>query len=218
MSYIRLRARCCAVLLGLVIIAGVTRPAQATVIDTQVFAGNGHTYKLLASSSWQAAQDEAQSLGGNLVTVNDAAENAFVYNTFKQKAIDAAPATGKVNLWLGTNDTATEGTWLWASGLSSTFSDWFADQPQDTFGDEDFGGIRVRGRNASVPVGKWIDIVSDNRLGDVSFGVVEIVSGSVENPPAPEPASFVLAALGATALIAHRRAKRERTNSAPRVF
>jgi hypothetical protein len=147
------------------------------------------------------------------VTVNNAAENNFILTAFKSTALAHAPATGKVNLWLGTNDQDAEGTWKWISGLSSSYSDWFAGQPQDTFGDEDFGGIRLRGSNANVPIGHWIDIVSDDRLHDTSFGVVEIASGSVENPPAPEPASIVLAALGGAAVFAHRRAKSLKANS-----
>jgi len=184
--------------------------ANATVIATQTFSG--HTYKLLDASSWQAAQTEAQSLGGNLVTVNNAAENDFILTAFQSTALAHSPATGKVNLWLGITDQDVEGTWKWISGLTSSFTDWFEDQPQHGFNDEDFGGIRLRGSNANVLVGHWIDIVSDSRLGDRSFGVVEIASGSVENPPAPEPASIVLAAMGGAAVLVHRRAKARKAN------
>src|SRR5262245_27122760 len=45
-----------------------------------------------------------------------------------------------------------------------------------TYYDEKFIGIRVRGKDASFPVGKWIDIVSDTRLGDLNYGVVEVQS------------------------------------------
>lgn len=200
-------ARCCAAWVGFGIVA-LSSAANATVIDTQTFSG--HTYKLLSASSWQAAQTEAQSLGGNLVTVNNAAENNFILTTFGHQAITAAGANyaGKVNLWLGINDVDVEGTFKWISGLSSSFTDWFDGQPQDHSVDEDFGGIRVRGSNANVPVGHWIDIVSDSRLGDKSFGVVEIVSGSAENPPAPEPGTFILASLGGALLTAQRYWKR----------
>jgi hypothetical protein len=200
-------ARCCAVWIGFAVVALSSSLANATVIDTQTF--NGHTYKLLDASSWQAAQTEAQTLGGNLVTVNNSAENSFIYTTFGPKALAAAGSLStKVNLWLGATDMTTEGTWQWISGLSSSFTDWFTAQPQDTYGDEDYAGIRLRGSSSKVPIGHWIDIVADSRLGDRSYGVVEIVSGSAENPPpAPEPASIVLAVMAGAALLMHRRAR-----------
>jgi hypothetical protein len=209
MSCILLRARCCAVLVGFVVAAVHTRTVSATIISTQSFGGK--TYHLLDASSWTAAQTEAQTLNGNLVTINSLEEHNFVYSTFGPLAIaDAGTSyTGKINLWLGTNDADAEGTWTWISGLPSSYSNWFDDQPQDTYGDEDYGGIRVRGRNASVPVGKWIDIVSDGRLGDLNFGVVEVTSGSAENPPTPEPSTFVLAALGGAAVIGYRLKRRK---------
>src|SRR4051794_15802580 len=94
-------ARCCAVWIGFAAVVLSASLANATVIATQTFSG--HTYKLLDASSWQGAQTEAQTLGGNLVTVNNAAENNFILTTFGPTALAHSPATGKVNLWLGTN-------------------------------------------------------------------------------------------------------------------
>jgi len=44
--------------------------------------GNGHTYYLLSPDTWTASQAAAVSLGGNLVTINDAAEQTWVFGTF----------------------------------------------------------------------------------------------------------------------------------------
>ena len=179
--------------------------ASATVISTQVYNTNGHIYHLLATSSWPDAEAEAVTLGGHLVTVNDSAEDAFVYSTFGPAAIAHSPATGKVNLWLGYNDIASEGNFAWVSGLTSNYTDWFNDQPQDNFGDEDYVGIRVRGSSGAIPVGHWIDIVSDGRLGDLNYGVVE-VDGM--GPGAPEPSTFLLATLGAALGFGNRFVRR----------
>jgi hypothetical protein len=179
--------------------------ASATVIHTDQFFLNGHTYHLLAASSWNLAEQEAVSLGGHLVTINSVLENAFVYNTFKQFALNASPATGKVNLWLGYNDAAVEGTFVWVSGQTPTYTDWFDDQPQKEFNDEDYAGIRVRGSDGSVPVGHWIDIVANLRLDDLSYGVVEVEG---LGPGAPEPSAFVLAILGGTIGIGGRFLRR----------
>jgi hypothetical protein len=189
------------------IIALWQTPASATVISSQVYNTNGHTYLLLDSSSWPDAEAEALTLGGHLVTVNDAAEDAFVYSTFGPTAISHSPVSGKVNLWLGYNDVASEGNFVWVSGLSSNYTDWFDGQPQDTFGDEDYTGIRVRGSNANIQVGHWIDIVSDGRLGDLNYGVVEV---EAQGPGAPEPGAFILAALGTTIGLGGRSLRRRR--------
>ncbi len=45
-------------------------------------SANGHVYYLLAQTNWTAAEAEAVALGGHLVTINDAEENAWVHQTF----------------------------------------------------------------------------------------------------------------------------------------
>ncbi|MBM3881633.1 MAG: C-type lectin domain-containing protein [Verrucomicrobia bacterium] len=64
-------------------------------------AANGHVYFLLSRTNWHAAEAEAVSLGGHLATIDHAAENAWVYQTF------AAP--NAFQLWLGLTDAAREG-------------------------------------------------------------------------------------------------------------
>jgi alpha-tubulin suppressor-like RCC1 family protein len=45
-------------------------------------AATGHRYLLLDRASWTNAEDAALALGGHLVTINDADENTWVFNTF----------------------------------------------------------------------------------------------------------------------------------------
>jgi len=74
-------------------------------------AANGHAYYLLSDTSWTASEAEARGLGGHLVTINDAAENQWVLNSF-------SPLTGvpEAKLWIGLNDAANERQFVWASG------------------------------------------------------------------------------------------------------
>jgi len=64
----------------------------------------GHSYALTSESDmlWDAAQAEAEDEGGYLVTINSAAENAWLASTFA------------VGYHAGGNDKAVEGEWRWA--------------------------------------------------------------------------------------------------------
>lgn len=166
--------------------------ASAAVIDEDVF--DGVTYYLISPASWHDSQSEAESMGGHLAVINSMEEQEFIYNTFGPSALAAAPASGKVNMWIGLTDQDMDGELEACDDSDVTFEHFFPDQPQRNFSDEMFMGIRVRGSNDNFPVGKWIDIVSNTRLGDLSYGVVKVVTA------APEPAAWMLALAGAIGL------------------
>ena len=86
---------------------------------------------------WADAQAYAQSLNGNLVTINNAAEDQWLRDTF---------GTSEA-LWIGFTDAETEGTWKWVSGESTdwvlggsnnddVYVNWAPGQP-DSYGDQD---------------------------------------------------------------------------------
>ncbi|MFN9629193.1 MAG: lectin-like protein, partial [Cyanobacteriota bacterium] len=79
-----------------------------------VYSYNNKYYTLSNAGTWSEAQAQAVSLGGNLVAVNDAAENQFLVDTFG----------GSESLWLGLTDAATEGSFQWANGEAATYSNW----------------------------------------------------------------------------------------------
>lgn len=86
---------------------------------------NGHDYYLLSNQTWTASEVEAMTLGGHLVTINDLAENTFVYSTFSH--------FGGVNrgLWIGLNDAALEGTYVWSSGAPVSYLNWGTSEPRN---------------------------------------------------------------------------------------
>lgn len=75
---------------------------------------NGRQQRL----GWEEAERRARQLGGNLITINDAAENGWATRTFAPIAFDPC------GLWIGLNDIREQGTWEWSSGETSRFRNW----------------------------------------------------------------------------------------------
>lgn len=103
------------VMLALLMISNMSIHATASVIKGPITnPANNHNYYAISSNTWTGAEAEAQSLGGHLVTMNDDAENKWVWETF-------APGP----LWIGLSDAAQEGTFVWASGESAAYRKWW---------------------------------------------------------------------------------------------
>ncbi|MGF1601254.1 MAG: DUF4347 domain-containing protein [Thermosynechococcaceae cyanobacterium] len=91
---------------------------------------NNHEYVLTDGvKSWQDAQAEAESIGGNLVTINDADEEVWLKHTF-------GTAEG---FWIGINDRQVEGQFEWVSGETSTYTNWAPGEPNNGRGNQDYG-------------------------------------------------------------------------------
>jgi hypothetical protein len=136
-----------------------------------------HTYSLLDTSmNWTDSEAEAVSLGGHLVTINDALENQFVLTFFA----NALPGNGRV--WLGLSDAVSEGSFFWANGEPVTYTNWDFNEPNNA-GNEDY--VAMYSGN-----GFWVDVqdLANPGIGDV-FGVVEVA-------PVPVPAAIWLLASG----------------------
>lgn len=106
--------------LTLLVLAGLASSASAHTW----FSYNGHEYALtLTQTDWLANQAEAMSVGGNLVTINDAAENEWLGQTFADTYVigyDGVPAGAAVQIGYYLNPT--DGAWGWISGEDVTFT------------------------------------------------------------------------------------------------
>src|SRR5262245_36720182 len=159
--------------MALVVLSLPTVPgARAAVLAGPLtHAANAHIYYLLSANTWTAAEAEARGLGGHLVTINDAAENQWVLNTF-------FPLTGVpyAHLWIGLNDAANEGQFVWANGEPVTFTYWYPGEPDDVegvLGTADYAAIRHSIFDPSD--GRWIDISDQMWIPTPkTFGVVEL--------------------------------------------
>ena len=73
---------------------------------------NSHTYAITSSAmTFAEAKAAAAALGGYLTTINTKAENTFLTSEFYGTYGNA--------IWIGANDIAEEGTWLWDNGTTS---------------------------------------------------------------------------------------------------
>jgi hypothetical protein len=170
-----------------------TKLQAAPIAGPFVNLSNGHTYYLLENSNWTDAQAQAVTLGGNLATVDDAAENSWIYQTF------ADYGGIQRNLWIGLNAVGGDGgnpsSYHWVDGSSSAFRNWAAGEPAFV---EQFVYIIPSGYAASGQWNNTSDKATNGWDGDPTqipnYGVAEV-------DVIPEPSSFVLAGLGAVTLL-----------------
>ena len=140
---------------------------------------NGHSYYLLNSDTWAASQAEASALGGNLVTINDAAENDWVFDTF---------SAGQRNLWIGLYDADSNGTYGWVDGTVLSYSNWdTGPSPQPDGGNERWVFIPLGDLGRGLTARKWHDVLDDagyvlTYIGPV-FGVVEMIQPTITSQP-----------------------------------
>ncbi|HJT51982.1 MAG TPA: lectin-like protein [Nitrosospira sp.] len=177
--------------------------AAPTVIQTANYGE--HTYHLLSADNWFNSESAAQTLGGHLVTVEDAAENSFLVSTFENAALGLTPSSASiVSLWIGLNNVENVSNYVWSSGSSAEYRNWASLQPQNIYADERYVGIIVRDfgypQDPTAARGYWHDIAGDDRFNNVNFGIAEI-------PVIPEPEIHVmlLAGLGLLSLAVGRQ-------------
>lgn len=138
---------------------------------------NNHRYYLLTTNTWSGARAEAVALGGDLVNLQDAAEETFVWSAFGNWG--GTPH----NLWLGLRRLTPGGPFTWVDGSSMTYSHWLPGEPNNAGGNENHALIYAHAHVPSGIIGGWND-VPDNGYPGLSqlaeiHGVVEVRSGLI---------------------------------------
>ncbi len=125
--------------------------------DCEQVTSEGHSYLLCETrETWADARDACTSVGYDLATVDDDAENDAL--------IGASVGLLSGDTWIGINDREKEGTFTWADGSSVGFTDWGLLQPDDglLWSSEDCGAL-------SLPlvglIADWYDADCDSRSG-----------------------------------------------------
>ena len=96
-----------------------------TGCTTQQFGG--HAYLFCGAANWSTASGDCRAIGNyEMVKISSAAEQAFVVG-----------AIGSNDYWLGLNDIATEGTFVWSDGTAlGSYTAWASGEPSDFFGED----------------------------------------------------------------------------------
>ena len=120
------------------------------------------------SLSGTAAQTFAQSLGANLISIQDAAENQCI--------IDNLNSLGESGvIWIGFNDELVEGSFVWYDQSPVVYTNWAAGEPNNA-GDEDYVQIYVNGQwNDLAFGGSAKSIIEVNLCPVVDAGVNQII-------------------------------------------
>jgi hypothetical protein len=122
----------------------------------------GHEYYLVSSARFDAAEAfGVQVLGGNLVSIDSAAENEFIRNNL----LTQSNIGGSV--WIGLSDQdvpfgAGEGNFRWQNGSTSTYTCWNIGEPNNV-GNEDYVAITTLA-GSPVLYGGWNDVTNTPRV------------------------------------------------------
>jgi hypothetical protein len=119
-----------------------------------VFNGSAY-YRSNNLFNWDNARLDAISNSGGLATISSALENQFIYVN-----VDLEDQ----NYWIGLNDIAEEGTFVWANGDPVTYTNWNANEPNDFLSNEDAVVLET------AIEGKWNDVPADDNF----FYILEI--------------------------------------------
>jgi hypothetical protein len=131
----------------------------------------GHYYYLLAATNWITSELWAKELGGNLVTLETANEDQWVYDTFTEYG------TLNRDLWTGLDDLAKAGTFVWESGSTSlAFTNWAPGEPAAATTSDKF--MAILGPTNAYP-GLWTLLGNNGEMGgnpptNPIYGVVEV--------------------------------------------
>jgi formylglycine-generating enzyme required for sulfatase activity len=106
-----------------------------------------YEYQLIeAPATWHQAKQRCEFLGGQLVCIENRAENDLVVGL-----------VGKSGAWIGATDEENEGDWRWVNGKPVVYPGWRPGEPNNV------GGIE---HHAFRPAG-WMDLSAGPRIGFV---------------------------------------------------
>ena len=127
--------------------ARVRRPTPPPVAPAGRWIVNpatGNSYRVIDAGTWRESQAAAADQGARLVTIDDAAEQQWLLDTFG----------GQTQYWIGLTDSHAERDWRWAGGERPSYTNWARFEPNNSGGgrSEDFAHMNGLGP------GLWNDL------------------------------------------------------------
>lgn len=171
---------------------------QATPIQ---WAGNGHYYEVRdagSAISWTEAKGTAETLSwvglqGHLASITSEAENVFI-----RDLLPSQPFTFPA-VWIGGYQPAgsaePDGGWCWVTNEPWAYSNWSANEPNDSSPGEGFLEIYAH-------QGDWWGMWNDNQDSSSYNNTKYVVEYEGE---IPEPSTIVLLGLAGAALTVRKR-------------
>jgi cysteine-rich repeat protein len=112
---------------------------------------NKHPYYLLQQASWPDSEAQAACLGGHLVTVDNQAEEAWVWETFS--SYGGVPRS----LWIGLSEPTFDGVFVWSSGEPVRYTHWGQGEPDNCCDSEHYAQIVAPSAPSGLDPGYWND-------------------------------------------------------------
>lgn len=165
--------------------------------------GNGHFYALTSQpGTWVQTEAEAIAQFGHLATITSAAEQTFLQDNFLHGLDRLRP------FWIGLNDAAAEGKFVWPGGDPLIFTAWNADSPKTKPSGEDYVALNwsfsAKNGTAQATFGLWSDLVTGGSFTPAAtpsdgpyFGIME-TDGAAKTPVIGTPPVSGVALAGGT--------------------
>ena len=117
---------------------------------------NGHYYKKINEAElWAGAKDACEAMGGYLLTINSAEEQAFIEEYLR------GDGTAEGYYWIGLAEGQFEGDWsVWITGEPVYYRHWGTNEPDDS-GSQYYGAIATGhffDTGWDVKFGEWDDL------------------------------------------------------------
>ncbi|MBL7992178.1 MAG: T9SS type A sorting domain-containing protein [Candidatus Kapabacteria bacterium] len=148
---------------------------------------NNHTYYLLTANSWTASEAEAEKMGGTLAIIDNASEQEWVFSKFGEYGNESR------NLWIGLQETAKEGVYVWVDGSALNYTNWLPGEPNNVLSTEGYVHMIRTDNPWQHKGGTWNDLPNAGQPGspfNIVFGVVEIAP--LQSEVFPNPCNQIL--------------------------
>ena len=110
-------------------------------------------YTIANGTSWTAARESALALGGDLVAINSADENIWVFKNFGYDSNGIA-ITG---YWIGLTDVEIEGTWEWSNNSEKWYPYGWGQRGHEPNGNGDHVWVKSGFRRAEKTYEEFVD-------------------------------------------------------------